>query len=103
MSDKIVTISAQIPTWLDQDLTRICKREERSKSFFIKKALENFLKAKSEELTRLASENPKDTALDSFARIFSRQISDKNFNGKPENEVMALVQSEIKAVRKAKK
>ncbi|MBP7709942.1 MAG: hypothetical protein KA100_02600 [Rickettsiales bacterium] len=49
MSDKVVTISAQIPFHLDQGLAIICAAEDRSKSFFIKKALEEFLREKLED------------------------------------------------------
>lgn len=49
MIEKVVTISAQIPSHLDQGLTMICQREERSKSYFIKKALEQLLKEKLED------------------------------------------------------
>lgn len=44
------TISAQIPSDLDQGLALICKMEERSKSYFIKKALEKLLKEKLEDI-----------------------------------------------------
>lgn len=50
MQDTIVTISAQIPSSLDRDLGIICQIEERSKSYFIKKALEKLLKEKLEDL-----------------------------------------------------
>lgn len=102
MLDHIVTISAQIPSHLDQDLTRICKLEERSKSYFIKKALENFLKEKSEELARLAKQNPSNEAINNFSRIFARKISDKNFANKSETEITTSVRKEIKAARKTK-
>jgi predicted DNA-binding protein len=50
MQDKVITISAQIPSHLDQGLTMICEMEERSKSYFIKKALEMLLKEKLEDV-----------------------------------------------------
>jgi predicted DNA-binding protein len=50
MQDTLVTISAQIPSSLDRDLGIICQQEERSKSYFIKKALEKLLKEKLEDL-----------------------------------------------------
>ena len=49
MSDKVVTISAQIPSHLDQGLAIICAAEDRSKSYFIKKALEELLREKLED------------------------------------------------------
>lgn len=48
--EKMVTISAQISSQLDQDLTRVCEIEERSKSYLIKKALEKFLEKKLEDI-----------------------------------------------------
>ena len=50
MQDHVITISAQIPSHLDKGLTRICEIEERSKSYFIKKAIEMLLKEKLEDL-----------------------------------------------------
>lgn len=50
MQNHVVTISAQIPSHLDQGLTMICEMEERSKSYFIKKALEQLLKEKLEDV-----------------------------------------------------
>jgi RHH-type rel operon transcriptional repressor/antitoxin RelB len=50
MKSQFVTISAQIPASLDKDLTKICESEERSKSYFIKKALENFLEEKLQDI-----------------------------------------------------
>jgi len=50
MQQQIITISAQIPIHLDQGLTMICEKEERSKSYFIKKALENLLAEKLEDI-----------------------------------------------------
>ena len=38
--NKVVTISAQIPADLEKSLIKLCEFEERSKSYFIKKALE---------------------------------------------------------------
>lgn len=50
MPIQVVTISAQIPANLDKDLTRICEIEERSKSFYIKKALEKYLAEKLQDI-----------------------------------------------------
>ncbi len=41
--NKVVTISAQIPADLAELLEDLCKNNERSKSFYIKKALEKFI------------------------------------------------------------
>lgn len=41
--NKVVTISAQIPAELEQSLIRLCVKEERSKSYYIKKALERLI------------------------------------------------------------
>ena len=46
MQERVITISAQIPSHLDQGLAMICSMEERSKSYFIKKALEKLLAEK---------------------------------------------------------
>lgn len=50
MQEHIITISAQIPSHLNEGLIKICKMEERSKSYFIKKALEMLLKEKLEDI-----------------------------------------------------
>lgn len=50
MQNQVVTISAQIPSDLDKDLTELCELEERSKSFYIKKALEKYLAEKRQDL-----------------------------------------------------
>jgi predicted DNA-binding protein len=50
MQEHIITISAQIPSHLDKGLIKICEMEERSKSYFIKKAIEMLLKEKLEDL-----------------------------------------------------
>ncbi|NBV06435.1 MAG: ribbon-helix-helix protein, CopG family [Proteobacteria bacterium] len=50
MQNQLVTISAQIPASLDKDLTKICESEERSKSYFIKKALEKYLAEKLQDI-----------------------------------------------------
>ncbi len=50
MSNQVVTISAQIPAELDQELTKLCEAEERSKSFHIKKALESYLEEKLQDI-----------------------------------------------------
>jgi predicted DNA-binding protein len=41
--NKVVTISAQIPADLSEVLDNLCKTNERSKSSYIKKALEKFI------------------------------------------------------------
>jgi len=41
--EKFVTISAQIPAWLAEKLYAICKEQERSKSYFIRKSIERLL------------------------------------------------------------
>jgi predicted DNA-binding protein len=41
--NKVVTISAQIPADLEKALMKLCDKEERSKSYYIKKALEKLL------------------------------------------------------------
>ena len=41
--NKVVTISAQIPAELENLLVRLCVSEERSKSYYIKKALEKLI------------------------------------------------------------
>ena len=43
MEKKLVTISAQIPSDLLDSLQALCKQYERSKSYFIRKAIEYFL------------------------------------------------------------
>jgi len=48
--NKVVTISAQIPAELEKELMRLCQFEERSKSYYIKKALEKLLQEKIKEL-----------------------------------------------------
>lgn len=50
MKNQVVTISAQIPSELDKDLNELCQLEERSKSFYIKKALEQYLAEKRQDL-----------------------------------------------------
>lgn len=50
MQEKMTTISAQIPSSLNKGLAIICEMEERSKSYFIKKALEKLLKEKLEDI-----------------------------------------------------
>ncbi len=56
MKPKLVTISTQIPHQLLITLESVCKEEERSKSYFIKKALEEFLKSKIGQKEFLASQ-----------------------------------------------
>ncbi|MFZ9470588.1 MAG: hypothetical protein ACO26G_06040 [Rickettsiales bacterium] len=41
--NKVVTISAQIPAELEKLLIKLCESEERSKSYYIKKALEKLI------------------------------------------------------------
>jgi predicted DNA-binding protein len=43
MEKKLVTISAQIPSDLLDSLQALCEKYERSKSYFIRKAIEYFL------------------------------------------------------------
>lgn len=50
MQNQVVTISAQIPTKLDKELNKLCQAEERSKSFYIKKALEQYLEEKLQDM-----------------------------------------------------
>lgn len=50
MKDSVVTISAQIPSKLDKELSKLCETEERSKSFYIKKALEQYLEEKKQDI-----------------------------------------------------
>jgi hypothetical protein len=47
--NKVVTISAQIPAELEKTLIQLCESEERSKSYFIKKALEKLILEKTKE------------------------------------------------------
>lgn len=47
--NKVVTISAQIPAELEKELIKLCESEERSKSYFIKKALEKLIQEKSKQ------------------------------------------------------
>ncbi len=44
--NKVVTISAQIPADLEKLLIKLCESEERSKSYYIKKALEKLISEK---------------------------------------------------------
>ncbi len=48
-----VNISAQIPASLAKKLEKVSAFEERSKSFYIKKALENYLQEKLEDIQDL--------------------------------------------------
>jgi predicted DNA-binding protein len=48
--NKVVTISAQIPAELEKALIKLCESEERSKSYFIKKALEKLIQEKFKEV-----------------------------------------------------
>ena len=48
--NKVVTISAQIPADLEKSLIKLCEFEERSKSYFIKKALEKLIQEKVKEV-----------------------------------------------------
>ena len=56
--NKVVTISAQIPAELEKALIKLCESEERSKSYFIKKALEKLIQEKLKELTNLVTKKP---------------------------------------------
>lgn len=47
MEKKFVTISAQIPSDLLDSLEVLCGKYERSKSYFIRKAIESFLEEES--------------------------------------------------------
>lgn len=47
---KVVTISAQIPAELEKSLIKLCESEERSKSYYIKKALEKLIQEKLKEV-----------------------------------------------------
>ena len=47
MKQKVVTISAQISAELEKALNMVCDLEERSKSYFIKKALEKLILEKT--------------------------------------------------------
>ena len=47
MEKKFVTISAQIPSDLLDSLEILCEKYERSKSYFIRKAIESFLEEES--------------------------------------------------------
>ena len=47
MEKKFVTISAQIPSDLLDSLEVLCVKYERSKSYFIRKAIESFLEKES--------------------------------------------------------
>lgn len=49
--NKVVTISAQIPADLEKLLIKLCESEERSKSYYIKKALEKLISEKLKDPT----------------------------------------------------
>jgi len=53
---KVVTISAQIPAELEKSLIKLCESEERSKSYYIKKALEKLIQEKLKDII-LSSKN----------------------------------------------
>ena len=53
MQEKLITITAQIPKQLDKDLTMVCKVEERSKSYIIRKALEKLVAEKLEDIDKI--------------------------------------------------
>jgi metal-responsive CopG/Arc/MetJ family transcriptional regulator len=61
MKEQFITISAQIPADLASLLEEICQIEERSKSYFVRKALEGLLKARQQEnnVTALHKKNDK--------------------------------------------
>ena len=48
--NKVVTISAQIPAELEKTLIQLCELEERSKSYFIKKALEKLIQERAKQV-----------------------------------------------------
>lgn len=50
MTEKLVNISAQIPSDLAEKLQKISDFEERSKSYYIKKSLEKFLSERLEDV-----------------------------------------------------
>jgi RHH-type rel operon transcriptional repressor/antitoxin RelB len=50
MKNNIVTISAQIPSSLAKELGEICELEDRSKSYYVKKALEKYLAEKRQDI-----------------------------------------------------
>ena len=45
-----IHISAQVSPELGELLTRISKKEERSKSYYVKKSLEEYLKRREEDI-----------------------------------------------------
>ena len=45
-----INISAHIPTTLSDKLEKVCKLEERSKSYYIKKSLEQYLDKRLEDI-----------------------------------------------------
>ena len=55
--NKVVTISAQIPAELEKALIKLCESEERSKSYFIKKALEKLIQEKFKEVGSSVKKN----------------------------------------------
>jgi hypothetical protein len=64
MTEKFITISAQIPAELAEILKQICDSEERSKSYFIRKGLkmmfaeENFVQISNQSnVTSLHKKN----------------------------------------------
>ncbi len=61
MKEKFITISAQIPADLAYLLEEVCQIEERSKSYFVRKALEGLLKSRQQEnnVTTLHKKNDK--------------------------------------------
>ena len=61
MKEKFITISAQIPADLAYLLEKVCQIEERSKSYFVRKALEGLLKSRQQEdnVTALHKKNDK--------------------------------------------
>ncbi|MEL6748905.1 MAG: hypothetical protein AAFO09_01270 [Pseudomonadota bacterium] len=50
MSTKSISISANIPVELGEMLDRVSRAEERSKSYYIKKGLEQLLRDRLEDL-----------------------------------------------------
>lgn len=74
MSEQITTISAQIPIHLAQGLAKICEREERSKSYYVKKALELLLKEELEVLEDIEDYQEAKKAYEEFKKSKQKAI-----------------------------
>ena len=72
--NKVVTISAQIPAELEKTLIELCELEERSKSYFIKKALEKLILEKTKGAIRIE-------ALKFWLRDNAEALDEKNDAG----------------------